>query len=114
MNDGKKLTLDVLQGLENQLLNAQASEGKKDILEIIQIELEEVQGALKWIHNIIIKNKELQIELEKNQELVLRSKHVVVLADETVNSGQKYIKELKKEISRLEEKIVYLKKSNQQ
>lgn len=42
----------VLSNLENQLLNAIASEGQKDILIVIKEELHEVQQALKWVRSV--------------------------------------------------------------
>ena len=47
--EGKKITIKVLEGLENQLLNAEASEGKNDIIIVIREELKEVQDALSYV-----------------------------------------------------------------
>lgn len=46
---GKDLVLYILMALENQLLNALASEYKEDIIEQINEELEEVQEALNYV-----------------------------------------------------------------
>lgn len=49
MTKGKRITLIVLEGLENQLLNSIDSESQKDILKNIKQELREVQEALQWV-----------------------------------------------------------------
>lgn len=48
----KATAVRVLVQLENQLLNAIASEGDEDILEVVNIELHEVQQALQWARNV--------------------------------------------------------------
>ena len=47
--EGKKITIKVLEGLENHLLNAEASEYKNDIIIGIREELKEVQDALSYV-----------------------------------------------------------------
>ena len=56
MSRGRKLTTRILEGLENQLLNAIESESQKDIIKEVQMELNEVQSALKWIRHELIES----------------------------------------------------------
>jgi hypothetical protein len=50
--EGRQLAYTILMNLENQLLNALASEYKVDIIKVIDEELAEVRRALQWIRKL--------------------------------------------------------------
>ena len=50
--EGRQLAYTILMNLENQLLNALASENKVDIIKVIDEELSEVRRALQWIRKL--------------------------------------------------------------
>jgi hypothetical protein len=54
---GRQLAHTILMNLENQLLNALASEYKEDIIQVIHEELSEVQSALQWIRELPVSIK---------------------------------------------------------
>jgi len=55
--EGRQLAYTILMNLENQLLNALASENKVDIIKVIDEELSEVRLALQWIRKLPVNIK---------------------------------------------------------
>ncbi len=52
VKSNQQTAVRVLEQLENQLLNAIASEYRKDILKTVKEELYEVNQALKWARSV--------------------------------------------------------------